>query len=321
MKPFLRGRHVDLGIFLTILTGMLWHPLVDPAAEAQGLEAVSQFSKITKIMQQQKEIAIHHAGEALDKPFIHPLSTPDRKCVTFDAPADHLHHRALSVGWPDVSGTDFWAEVNSPPGKRGKMVPKSVETRKLENGAVELREKDVWFTEQETELVQGEQVWTFWPPEGNLQLVDLDLCLTALEPEVVFGSDPNTPREYHGLTLRAGPFAKPRYFNSEGIEGGQNCKGRPAKWCALAGTQAGGPVLAAILDHPSNSSHPTRFYVQDQGMQFISSSPNYGKAKILKQGEAWRLRYRVVAAGQPPEGRSWDLNELWNQWVKTDKGE
>ncbi|MFB3786828.1 MAG: DUF6807 family protein [bacterium] len=322
MKFFSRYFSTTLGILLSVLAGVLWlNPPCRPAAEGTGLEAVSQFSKLTKIILQNKEIAIHHAGEALDKPFFHPLCTPDRRCVTYDAPADHLHHRGLCVGWPDVSGTDFWAEVNSPPGRRGKMIPKSVDTRMLESGAVELREKDVWLTEPETELVQSEQVWTFWPPEGNLQLVDLDLRLTALEPEVVFGSDPNAPREYHGLTLRAGPFAEPRYFNSEGIEGGQNCKGKPAKWCALAGMQAGGPVLAAILDHPSNSSHPTRFYVQDQGMQFISSSPNYGKAKILKQGETWRLRYRVVAAGKPPEGRSWDLNELWNQWVKADKGE
>jgi len=302
-----------VGIFL--LSPVLW------AGDSPCLEAASAYTKLTKILLQGREIAIHHSGQALDKPFIHPLCTPDRRCVTYDAPADHLHHRGLCVGWPDVSGTDFWAEVNAPPGRRGKIVPESITTRNLDNGSVELREKDLWRTEQETELLQSEQIWTFWPPEGNLQILDLDLRLTALEPEVIFGSDPNAPREYHGLTLRAGPFAEPKYFNSEGIEGGQNCKGRPAKWCALSGIQAGGPVLTALLDHPSNSTHPTRFYVQDQGMQFISSSPNFGKPKILKQGETWRLRYRIVAAGAPSEGKSWNLDELWNQWVAATNAE
>ena len=57
--------------------------------------------------------------------------------------------------------------MNSPLSER-VMVPKSVETRKLENGAVELR-KRAWLTEQETELVQSEQVWTLAP--RNPQLV------------------------------------------------------------------------------------------------------------------------------------------------------
>ena len=75
---------------------LVLHPLVVPAAEEQGLEAVSQFSKITKIIQQQKK-SPSTMWEALDV-FIHPLCTPDRRCITYDAPADHLHHRALCVG-------------------------------------------------------------------------------------------------------------------------------------------------------------------------------------------------------------------------------
>lgn len=263
-----------------------------------------------------KEVAVHHSGAGLDKSYIHPLRTSDRRVITFDAPADHLHHRGLCVGWPDVSGTDFWSEINAPPGRRGRMVTTDLVTGKLPDGSVYIEEHNDWVREDGELLVREERTWTFLQPRGNLQLVDVELKLTAAAAEVVFGSDPGKPREYHGLTLRIGPFGSPRYYNSEGIEGGQECKGVPAKWCAVSGTQAGKPVTAAILDHPSNDRHPTKFYIQDRGMQFISSSPNFGRPKVLKSGQQWCLRYRVVAAGEPPDGQSWDLDALWREFAQ-----
>jgi hypothetical protein len=264
-----------------------------------------------------KEVAIHHSGAGLDKSFIHPLWTPDRRVITYDAPADHIHHRGLCVGWPDVSGADFWAEVNAPAGRRGRMARTDLKTGSLPDGSAYITESNDWVTEDGKVLVREERTWTFHVPQGNLHLVDADLTLTAKALEVVFGSDPGEPREYHGLTLRVGPFASPRYLNSSGIEGGQACKGQPAKWCAVSGTQSGKLVTAAILDHPSNDCHPTKFYIQDQGMQFVSSSPNFGQRKVLKAGEPWRLRYRVVAAGEPPDGQPWDLNALWQEFAQS----
>jgi hypothetical protein len=164
--------------------------------------------------------------------------------------------------------------------------------------------------------VREERTWVFVPPRGNLQLVDVDIVLTAVAPEVVFGSDPGKPREYHGLTLRMGPFEQPRFFNSEGNVGDEQCHGKLAKWCALSGIQNGQPVTAALLDHPTNDSHPTKFFVLGRGMQFISSSPNFSKPKVLKSGENWRLRYRVVAAGAPPNGQQWDLQSLWTEFAR-----
>jgi len=270
-------------------------------------------SEIHRVMQGGREVAIHHSGAALDKSFIHPLWTPDHRCITYDSPADHIHHRALSVGWPDVSGTDFWAEINSSAGRRGRMIPRQVVTADLVGGWFAIREINDWIREDKTVLVKETREWRFLPARGNLQIVDVDIALTAAQPEVVFGSDPGKPREYHGLTLRMGPFEQPRFFNSEGAEGDQNCHGKPARWCALSGLQNGGPVTAAILDHPSNDSHPTRFFVLGKGMQFLSSSPNFEKPKVLKSGETWRLRYRVLAAGAPAKGEKWDINSLWNE--------
>lgn len=267
-----------------------------------------------------KEVAVHHSGDALDKSYIHPFWTPDGRIITYDAPADHVHHRGLSVGWPDVSGVDFWAEVWAPKGQRGKIATRKLVTDILPGGEARIQEFNDWQTEDSTTLLREERTWTFLPPRGNLQLADVEIKLTAVAEQVVFGSDPEKPREYHGLTLRMGPFEQPRFFNSVGDVGDEQCHGKPAKWCALSGIQSGRPVTAAILDHPSNHAqgrdHPTQFFVLGRGMQFISSSPNFARPRVLKSGETWRLRYRVVAAGAPPEGKEWDIESLWKELVK-----
>ncbi len=303
--------YFNIAIGLWSLLGLA---MAGSAQTGPGMEGRIQPRRQVNVTWEGREIAVYHYGEALDKSYIHPLWTPDRHCVTYDAPADHLHHRALCVGWPDVSGTDFWAEINSPPGERGRVAVDTVETHST-HGGFQIIENNRWIKENGTELVQGKYIWTFFEPQGNLQAVDVELQLKALAPKVIFGSDAEAPREYHGLTIRIGPLADVRYFNSAGTEGGPNCKGQPARWCAASGTQHGAPVTVALMDHPSNDCHPTRFYVQDQGMQFISSSPNFARPRIVNRGEEWVLKYRVIAAGKPEEGKTWDLESLWRQWT------
>jgi hypothetical protein len=286
------------------------------AAPASQLVSQRQPREQITVLFQGKEVAVHHSGKALDKSYIHPLWTPDGRIITYDAPADHVHHRGLCVGWPDVSGVDFWAEVWAPKGRRGKILTQKLQTETLPDGPLLIREQNDWQKEDGVTLVREERIWTFLPPRGNLQLVDVDIILTAVVSEVVFGSDTGTPREYHGLTLRMGPFDQPRFFNSRGDVGDQECHSKPAKWCALSGIQSGRPVTAAILDHPSNDCHPTRFFVLGRGMQFISSSPNFGAPKVLKSGESWRLKYRVIAAGAPPQAEEWDIESLWKEFAR-----
>jgi len=291
-------------------------PAKEPPSSSTPLVVERKAREEVTILCMGKEVAVHHSGEALDKSYIHPLWTPDGRIITYDAPADHVHHRGLCVGWADVSGVDFWAEVWAPKGRRGRIVTRKLSTGVHPGGGAKVSEFNDWQDESGTTLLREERAWTFLPPTGNLQLVDVDISLTAVAAEVVLGSDPGKPREYHGLTLRMGPFDQPRFFNSEGNVGDEQCHGKAARWCALSGIQNGQPVTAAILDHPTNDSHPTKFFVLGRGMQFISSSPNFDRPKVLKSGENWRLRYRVVAAGAPPSGEQWDLQSLWTQFAR-----
>jgi len=303
--------------FLSLRSALSSQPEKPPESfsTAVRLSVQQQLRQQVTLLVQGKEVAVHHSGEALDKPYIHPLWTPDARVITYDSPADHVHHRGLCVGWPDLSGVDFWAEVWAPEGRRGRIVTRKLLTDVLPGGEARIREFNDW-QHSGSVLLREERTWTFLPPRGNLQLVDVDIALTAIAPEVVFGSDPNKPREYHGLTLRMGPFEQPRFFNSQGDVGDEQCHGKPSKWCALSGIQNGQPVTAAVLDHPSNDSHPTRFFVLGRGMQFISTSPNFAAPRILKAGQTWRLKYRVVAAGAPAVGGQWDVESLWSEFAK-----
>ncbi len=309
MKQF----HILLMGFFSALLILQIQPL--PAQETDlSFERVMR-EQIT-ILSGDKEIAVYHAGAGLDKSYFHPLWTPDHRCITYDSPADHVHHRGLCIGWPDVSNIDFWAESNSPAGRRGTIKPIDIAVDKEKNGQVRLVEKNRWQDQNGTAMISGRYIWIFYPPQGNLQLLDVDIRLEALQPEIVFGSDEGQPRTYHGLTIRLGPFAEPRFYNSEGDVGDEACMGKPAKWCALSGLQNGGPVTAAIFDHPQNDRHPSRFFVLGTGMQFISTSPNYATPKTLKKGETWHLRYRVVAAGAPQQNVGWNLDKLWVNYAE-----
>lgn len=263
-----------------------------------------------------REVAIYHTGPALDKPYFHPLRTPDGRVVTYDSPADHLHHRGLSIGWPDINGEDFWAEVNAAPGHRGHQDTRGQKVETNDAGEMVINEVNTWFTETGDVLLNESRKWRFYPPQGNLQIVDVDILFSPVAEKVVFGSNPDKPVEYHGLTLRIGPFEDVRFYNSEGAEGDTECHGKPAKWVAVSGTQAGRPVTVAFLDSANNDSHPAQFFVLGRGMQFISTSPNFSSPKVLYDGRTWRLTYRIVAAGAPPEGQEWDMERLWRDYNK-----
>ncbi len=291
-------------------------------ADGKAFSSTIQPRQEITVFEDGQEVAVYHSGPAIDKPYFHPIWTPDRRVITYDAPADHIHHRGLSFGWADVSGYDFWGEIYAAKGKRGFMIPRTTETENLPGGGMKIVETADWKGEDGTLVLEDTHVWTFYPAEGNLRIIDTDIELRPVLDEVIFGSeaytDKKSPRIYHGLTFRLGPFENPRFTNSEGGVGYEACHGKAARWCALSGLQAGRPVTAAILDHPQNDVHPTSFFVLGRGMQFISSSPNFYKPKHLEKGETWRLRYRIIAAGAPLQDGAdgWDLERLWREYAR-----
>jgi hypothetical protein len=90
--------------------------------------------------------------------------------------------------------------------------------------------------------------------------------------------------------------------NSAGKTGEADTWGKPAEWCDISGKIDGKTYGVAVLDHPSNPRHPTRWHVRQYGL--LSANPfglhDYEKLKDkpgemkLEPGKMTTFRFRVV---------------------------
>ena len=96
---------------------------------------------------------------------------------------------------------------------------------------------------------------------------------------------------------------KPTLTNAAGQTGEKDTWGKPAAWCDISGKINAKPYGVAVLDHPSNPRHPTRWHVREYGL--LSANPfglhDYDKSNPagtgnmeLKPGTTTTFRYRVV---------------------------
>jgi hypothetical protein len=94
----------------------------------------------------------------------------------------------------------------------------------------------------------------------------------------------------------------PTITNSAGQTTEENCWGKPAAWCDISGKIAGKPYGVAVLDHPSNPRHPSRWHVRKYGLlsanvwglSAFDKSPAGTGAMKLEPKTTTTFRYRVV---------------------------
>ena len=93
-----------------------------------------------------------------------------------------------------------------------------------------------------------------------------------------------------------------RLINSEGLSTTEQIWGKPAKWTEYSASVAGRPVSVAVLDHPSNLRHPTRWHARGYSLNaanpfalrdFTREKKNDG-SYVLPEGQQLHLRYLVV---------------------------
>jgi hypothetical protein len=103
---------------------------------------------------------------------------------------------------------------------------------------------------------------------------------------------------YHGLGVR---FVRAMdrggaFFSSTGLAGVEGTNGKEAAWCAYAAEAAPGfPVTAAVLDAPSSSRHPARWFTMTEPFAYISNTQAIGDKPIrLAAGEGFTLRAAIV---------------------------
>ena len=256
-----------------------------------------------------------HFGERWDKPFLYPLRTASGVTVSRGYPiepregeeSDHAWHRGIWYGHGDISGHDFWRELGRD--KTGIMVPLSDPLTEggAERGTVEMR-----FGLQ---AVGGEligsvvQRYTIWQ-SGDSNHIDAVLTLDADRGQELRIGD----TEDGGFAMRlADDFRQERgavLRNSAGSLGTENIWGAAARWVDYSAKVGGKPVGVAILDHPSNLRHPSRWHARGYslssanpfGLRDFTGDEGADGSYVVPPGSALTLRYRFIIheGGVPP---------------------
>ena len=90
--------------------------------------------------------------------YFHPLLTPNGVSLTDVAPADHLHHRGVFLGWVEMherKDADFWGWGEQAPVKGRRILSKSVTGTWMRVGAAGFEARNEWQADDDP-LLQEE---------------------------------------------------------------------------------------------------------------------------------------------------------------------
>ncbi len=250
-----------------------------------------------------RHVTTFHYGEQWDKPFLHPLRTPAGLTVSRGYPlepregeeADHAWHRGIWYGHGDVSGHDFWRELGRD--RTGTIV--LLAEPEVEPGQISA---ELGFRSSEGDLVGTAAQCFAFASAGGLTWIDALIEFRADQgADLRFGDT-----EDGGFAMRlADEFRQDRgaaLTNSAGGRGTESIWGREARWVDYAAVVDGRRAGVAILDHPSNLRHPTRWHAR--GYSLCSANP-FGLSDFtgnrvvdggytLPRNGRLSLRYRVL---------------------------
>ena len=201
-------------------------------------------------------------GKPLARPYVYPVVDADGVEVTADqvlTKGDHPHHRSLWVAHGDVNGADHWATAGW---RKGVPIQRPVGEPVL-NGDT-LSHDLVWEGKGGEDVMLEHRTLRFFGFPGGDRGIDLTSTYSAVKDPVKLGDT----KEAGTCAVRvAGAIsATPIITNSMGQTGEGHCWGKPAEWCDISGTIAGKPRGIAVLDHPENPRHPSRWHVRKYGL-------------------------------------------------------
>ena len=259
-----------------------------------------------------------------NKPALWPVIGPTGKAMTraypiVDKPEitnDHPHHRSLWFTHGSVNGVNFWAK--SP--NYGEVVHR--EFKKLESGTDigTIVAHNEWIGPDGKRVCTEDQTFKF-SGDKDVRVIDATITLNATDGPIKFKDD------------KEGSFAirVPDSMRVDTKQGGQivNSNGQtdaaawgtPANWVDYHGPVDGETVGIAILDHPSNPSHPVRWHVRNYGL--FAANPFTRKAfEAAEQplaievpaGESITFHYEIVLHSGDEKGGK--IAERYEEFAK-----
>jgi hypothetical protein len=254
------------------------------------------------------------------RPFFKHLRAPDGTQVTRNHPpdpradlADHAtFHPGLWLAFGDLNGADFWRNkdrirhVGFVEGPRGGPGHGSFAVKnQYESGARIVG----------TEIAH---ITLSVRPAGYLLLWDSEF--TAQDGDLTFGD-----QEELGLGVRLATSLAVvkggRITNSDGLEDEAQVWGKPADWCAYAGTIKGSSAGVVLMPHPQNFRR-SWFHARDYGLLVANPFGRNAFTKgekskvVVRQGQALRLRFGVLFFNGEP-----DLGAVYRDYLQQERVE
>jgi hypothetical protein len=273
-------------------------------------------------------------GTSAKKPILFPLRSARGTLVTRGVPieprpgerADHPHHAGHWFNHGEVNGYDFWGHSDQTPAanrpKMGTIVHTGVTRTTGGSGSGTLAVTADWVVPDGSTLIRESTEFVFHAA-ADQRTIDRVTTWTAASGPVVFGDTKEgsfgirVARSLEHRSDQGGSFvnqageqttvakmdpagATGRYLASDGTTG-EAVWGTRGPWMALTGTVDGEAVTLAILDHPRNPGHPTRWHARGYGL--FSANPFGQKGfdpklpltpTTLPAGAALTFRHRIV---------------------------
>jgi hypothetical protein len=248
------------------------------------------------------------------KPYFHPLRTLAGHLLTNYQPRDHVWHRGLWFAIKFVNGKNYWEE-NDTFGAQVTLGPPTVDH--LATGATRFTSDIEWrHPEVSPPAIFERRVICLSILDESAYALDFDFTLTA-QADILLDRTPYTTwGGYGGLTIRGSRS----WINSNIRISDGTVTDRPTgflgKWAQLHGELDGDRDLIAgvvILDHPDNPRHPTPWYGGTGPGLYLNAALLFHEPMTLEQGQALRLRYRVLVHDGPKDTAEIDL--AWREFA------
>lgn len=280
--------------------------------------ALKKTDESVALLNEDKVVWQYNHKKAEGKPYFHPLGTVNGEVLTWLRPGDHVWHRAMWHSWKFINGLNYWEENRKTLKSQGttEIVDASVQTSTDHTATIELNLS--YHPPGKPEVLSEKRKITVSAPDANgAYRVDWEGTYTATADNVTLERTPipGEPRGrgfggYAGFSIRMAKETRGWSFvNSEGQKG-KAVHGKNARWLqAYGNTPEGNQAALVILDHSSNTRHPSPWYLAEN-MPYFSPAVLFKEGMKLKKGESFVLKYRVLVSNGQMDKESLDAKWL-----------
>jgi len=275
---------------------------------------LKQDNESLSLVQNDTPLLVYRFHDALFKPYVQKLYTPNGFNVARDHVDDHPHHHGLMFAL-SVNGVSFWAEDESA-GKQIHQTMGNIQTTQNDDGLnARFSEQLVWQGPNQKTLLHETRTIHLKQPAN--EAVNLLMWRSHLRCPSEQGSVTISGSHYYGLGIRfieemdeTGTF-----INSEGADG-TIFRGEErlveADWCGYQVEQPQ-PVTVVFFDSPKNPK-PATWFTMASPFAYLSATRRYheNEYKVIP-GQPLDLRYTIGLFDGLPECE--DLNRFYREWV------